>query len=119
MMDILEYKKTNNRLNARVKDASKNNFKEQDAIKQSYGNDSSVPQTIYNKIQDCLSQGNKARAILKVKMIDGTSYWVDNHFTPNNHNTYNNYSVRTNIIKNDQVQGIEKLYTILHKIEKN
>lgn len=117
MMATIEPNKTCYKLNARVKNSKKIAYNEKEVIKMSFGNDSSIPQTIYNRIQTNLNSGIKAQAILKVKMNDGSSYWVNNQFTPSHHTNDKQFSVSSDLVNENKLKDLKKLYNILHKIE--
>ncbi len=92
---------------------------EKDIIKNVYGNDSEIPQTIYNHIQHNLNLGKKAYAILKIKFKNGNSYWTKNIFepkmTPNSNK--NSFTIKTELSDIEKIATAKKLYKILNKIE--
>ena len=101
--------------NARVKNTIP---QEKDVIKNTYGNDPEIPETIYNRIQHNIKKGNNTNAILKIKLNDGSSLWTKNRFEPSINNKFkNHFTVKTEILDKKEVTRAEKLYHILKKIE--
>ena len=91
---------------------------EKDIIKNVIGNDSEIPETIYNRIQSNINKGYNVTAILKLKTEDGNSYWTENRFEPSlNNNFKSNFTVSTKITTKRCVEKTQKLYRILNKIE--
>ena len=79
MMVALKIKENRSKQNAKLKSIIPS---EKEVIKNVFGNDQDIPQTIYNRIQKLINKGNNTKAILKIKMPDGTSYWTKNCFEP-------------------------------------
>jgi uncharacterized protein YjgD (DUF1641 family) len=91
---------------------------EKDVIRNVIGNDSEIPQTIYNRIQDKLSKGKNVNAILKLKTDDGCSYWTINRFEPSiNNNFKSQFTVDTKLTNRKCIDNTRKLYKVLSKIE--
>ena len=93
---------------------------EKDIIKNVFGNNPEIPQTIYNIIQENLNKGVNTNAILKIKMNDGKSYWTNNRFEPSTNNQFKNkFTVKTELLNNKKVDPTKKLYSKLTKLEKH
>jgi len=106
-----------NKLNARVKSITP---KEKDIIKNVFGNDSTIPQIIYNRIQSNLNKGKYTNAMLKIKLGDGTSHWTNNRFEPSTKNNFKDrFTVKTELANTEQVIKTEALYSKLIKIEQH
>ena len=91
---------------------------EKEVIKNVYGLDSDIPETIYNRIQDCINNGINVSAVLKVKIDSDNAYWVSNSFLPSK-NVDQHFSIQTNYLTDECITCIQKLYVTLKKIEKN
>ena len=101
--------------NARIKSIVP---QEKEVIKNVFGNDPNVPETIYNRIQYNLSKGNNANAVLKIKLQDGTSYWTKNKFEPSiNSESKNHFTVKTTMLNENEISVTKRLYHSLKKIE--
>ena len=117
MMAVLKIQKNNSEQNARVKSIMPS---EKEVIKNVFGNDQDIPQTIYNRIQTIINKGTKASAILKIKMPDGSSYWTKNCFEPSIYNkSKKRFTVKTEILNKNEVTNTSKLYKSLKRIEVN
>ena len=115
MMAVLKIQEVKNKQNARVKSIIPS---EKEVIKNVFGNDQEIPQTIYNRIQKIINKGNSAKAILKIKMPDGSSYWTKNCFEPSICNkNEKRFTVKTEILDKDEVSKTSKLYKSLKRIE--
>lgn len=92
---------------------------EKDIIKNVYGNDNEIPQTIYNYIQNNLNLGKKAYAILKIKFENGNSYWTKNIFEPkiNTILNKNSFTIKTELSNIEKIATAKQLYSNLNKIE--
>jgi len=106
------------KLYACVKRATKKTTQIKDIIKSSFGNETSVPQTIYDRIQKNINSGKEINAFLKVKLKDGSSHWVDTLFTPGQPKNNKTFSVKSNIINEQKLTKLKKLYRTLVNIEK-
>ncbi len=90
---------------------------EKDIIKNVYGNDTDIPQTIYNRIQDNLEKGLNTNAVLKVK-IDNESIWINNRFEPSSNNMFKNrFTVKTTFADKTTIEKTQKLYCRLKRLE--
>jgi len=105
MMAVLKIQKNNSEQNARVKSIMPS---EKEVIKNVFGNDQDIPQTIYNRIQTIINKGTKASAILKIKMPDGSSYWTKNCFEPSIYNKSKKRFTVKRIEVNLSIQQAEK-----------
>jgi len=104
-------------LNARAKSITPS---EKDVIKTVLGNDSEIPQIIYNRIQQNLNIGKNTNAVLKVKLPNGSSHWTKNRFEPSKNNQFKNkFTVKTELLNNHEIKINKKLYNALNKIEKH
>jgi hypothetical protein len=115
MMAVLEYPVIENvsKQNARVKYLTPD---EKDVIKNVYGHDLEIPQTIYNRIQKNLDNNKSVNAVLKIKTDDGNSYWTVNQFSPSNKNR-SKFIVKTELTTKYCIDKTQKLYNVLCKIE--
>ena len=104
-------------LYARVKRTSKRKVQEKEIIKSSFGNEPTIPQTIYDRIQQNINLGKKANAFLKVKLNDGSSHWVNTVFTPGHVKNNKEFSVSSTIINEQKLTKLKKLYRTLVNIE--
>jgi len=117
MMVIQEHRHSKN-LNAKVKRKYTINFNEIEVQKESFWKNITTPKSIYNSIQKKLDFNKKANAVLQVTLNDGNSFWIENQFIPNQHNSTNYASVNFNIIDENGIKKVKRLYRILNKIEK-
>lgn len=116
MMAILDNQSVNfTKQNCKIKPQK---LVEKEVIKNVYGVDNDIPETIYNRIQDCLNNGLNVSAVLKVKIDKDNSYWVSNSFLPSK-NVDQHFSIETNYLTNECIECIQKLYATLKKIEEN
>lgn len=91
---------------------------EKDVIKNVIGNDSEIPETIYNRIQENLNEGKNVSAILKLRTEDGNAYWTINRFEPSiNNNFKSNFTVKTDFTTEECIEKTQKLYKRLKEIE--
>jgi hypothetical protein len=115
MMAALKIQEIKNKQNARIKSIIPS---EKEVIKNVFGNDQEIPQTIYNRIQKIINKGNSAKAILKIKMPDGSSYWTKNCFEPSIYNkSKKRFTVKTEILNKNEISRTSKLYKSLKRIE--
>jgi len=89
---------------------------EKDIIRNFYGNDPEIPQTIYDRIQKSISKGNNTNALLKIKIKNESSIWVKNTFYPKNINNLK-FKVKTIIADDNKTDIIKNLYNSLIRIE--
>lgn len=114
-MAVLKIQELKSKQNARIKSIMPS---EKDVIKTVFGNDQEIPQTIYSRIQKIINKGNIAKAILKIKMSDGSSYWTKNCFEPSIYNkSKKKFTVKTEILNKDEIGKTTKLYKSLKRIE--
>lgn len=93
---------------------------DKDIIQNVYGNDSEIPQTIYNRVQNNLNTGKKTNVILKLELADGNTYWTKNQFNPSISNqSKNNFTVKTELSSQKEIFETKKLYSKLSKIEQS
>lgn len=92
---------------------------EKTIIRNVIGNDPAIPETIYNRVQEYLSEGKNVNAILKWRTDDNNSYWTISRFEPSANNKFKSqFSVSTKFTTKKCVNCTQKLYNTLLDIEK-
>ena len=111
--NILDFSKTHN---CKVKPLP---LIEKSIIRATIGDDPTIPETIYNRIQNHITKGENVNAILKWKTEDNNSYWTISRFEPSvNNNFKSQFSVSTKFTSKKCIGRTKKLYNTLLDIEK-